>query len=178
MKKILSIFCATVAFVLTSAAEQAQSAADKKTGIEVEIRAVEAKIAYMEDKQRQNVKIDESMLEDLRRQLSKLRRQLRHIRRDELVAQAANPEAVKEKKSAKSAAEKSALEKNPPRVRTRAERAAAAKSAEASESAAAAKDSGDSQSSESESAGDSVEPIKTRATPPKRDSIWDHMFPF
>ena len=119
MKKILSIFCATVAFVLTSAAEQAQSAADKKTGIEVE-----------------------------------------------------------EKKSAKSAAEKSALEKNPPRVRTRAERAAAAKSAEASESAAAAKDSGDSQSSDSESAGDSVEPIKTRATPPKRDSIWDHMFPF
>ena len=175
MKKILSIFCATVAFVLTSAAEQAQSAADKKTGIEVEIRAVEAKIAYMEDKQRQNVKIDESMLEDLRGQLSKLRRQLRHIRRDELVAQAANPEAVKEKKSAKSAAEKSALEKNPPRVRTRAD---AAKSAEASESAAAAKDSGDSQSSDSESAGDSVEPIKTRATPPKRDSIWDHMFPF
>ena len=59
MKKILSIFCATVAFVLTSAAEQAQSAADKKISIEVEIRAVEAKIAYMEDKQRQNVKIDE-----------------------------------------------------------------------------------------------------------------------
>ena len=93
MKKIASILCATGAVVLTSVAAQTQSAADKKTDIEVEMRAVEAKIAYMEDKQRQNVKIDEAMLEKLRDQRSDLRKKLRHIRRDELVAQAANPDA-------------------------------------------------------------------------------------
>ena len=177
MKKIASILCATGAVVLTSVAAQTQSAADKKTDIEVEMRAVEAKIAYMEDKQRQNVKIDEAMLEKLRDQRSDLRKKLRHIRRDEIVAQAANPDAVKEKKIAKPDANAS-VQRETPRVRTRAERAAAAKAAEAAKASAAGVQSDSAESSESAKSEEPVERIKSRTTPPKRDSIWDHMFPF
>lgn len=179
MKKIASIFCATAALVLTSAADQGQPAADKKASIEIEMRAVEAKIAYMEDKQRQNVKIDESMLDGLRDQLSDLRRQLRHIRRDELVAQVANPKAAKDNRSSKLVSKKPSRAETPPRVRTRAERAAAqAERQEDSAKAGSSQMQDKSRLSESAESEGSVEPIRSKAAPKKRDSIWDHMFPF